>query len=312
MIALSSLGGVDPILDRFAADSFENAWTFRMVKNVGKGESQQYAPQKDDFQNSLLLGFVHSSLKPEWNTVGVPNETDNIRVFTTFVISNKDQIIPLRLEGDDGHSAFVQGRYVGGGGYDAKVDFDLSLKANTPVFLELAGYNAQGAFCISLKRRDNGQLLESTPGIALKAMLVPNNQAQVQNVPLSEVPKAENKAKTPNTVKTRKNKQSTVAIPTGPSPEVSIRRLNLAAAFGIVEISGQVRNLKNEPIDGLSIGFLFYKGRNPAGLRTVHMKERFNPGEWKDFSFRFDAFNFNDYQLSIRNGRTEPLLWMIE
>ena len=52
--------------------------------------------------------------------------------------------IPLVLTGDDGHAVFVNGDFVGGGGFGEVVPFDLTVGPDAPVKLEVAVYNGKG------------------------------------------------------------------------------------------------------------------------------------------------------------------------
>ena len=102
----------------------------------------------------------------------------SVRVFGTYVISNVTQTISLSLNGDDGNSAFVNGTFVAGGGFGVVKQITLTLSANTPVFLEIVGYNYGGG-SVWLFGTCNGSCdssgwtsaIEDLPGITVTPVL---------------------------------------------------------------------------------------------------------------------------------------------
>jgi hypothetical protein len=79
---------------------------------------------------------------------GEPGST--YHVFSTFVMSNRDQTIRLNLAGDDGHSLFVNGSFVTGAGFGGTADnpnafYDLPLTAGMRVEIALVGHDAYGS-----------------------------------------------------------------------------------------------------------------------------------------------------------------------
>ena len=77
--------------------------------------------------------------------------------------------IPLIWNGDDGHSVFVNGIFVGGGGFAEEVLFNLTVNPDAPVKLEVVGYNGPGPFVFQLLRSDTNLPLTSTPGVTINA-----------------------------------------------------------------------------------------------------------------------------------------------
>lgn len=123
-----------------------DSWRYSELVNAGHGESITYFPtSQSEFSSAVFQGYV--TYDP---TVGIPPHGwtgpgfDSLQIFTTHVLSTTDQDITVRFGGDDGHSLFVDGSFVGGGGFGTTIDFNLSLAAGISREIQLAGYNGPG------------------------------------------------------------------------------------------------------------------------------------------------------------------------
>jgi len=95
------------------------------------------------------------------------------RVYETWVESETDVTLSLRLNGDDGHSIFVDGLFVVGGGFNEAYQPDIDLVAGTPRRLQLTSNNAGGPWYVHCDARigDVGDRvpLEDIPGVTIHA-----------------------------------------------------------------------------------------------------------------------------------------------
>ena len=135
----------------------EGSWSWSTLLNAGHGESTSFYPTaRSQFENALFQDYVtydprgddpDRGIRPHWFA---GQGFDTMQVFRTYVYSPTDMTLPVRVGGDDGHSLFANGLFVGGGGYGANVDYALSLRANVPTELELVGYNGPGGWVFGI------------------------------------------------------------------------------------------------------------------------------------------------------------------
>jgi hypothetical protein len=100
-----------------------------------------------------------------------PGDQDSFQVFHTYVLSTSSQTIPIQIDGDDGHSLFVIGSFVTGGGFAVVANYSLALTANIPVELTLVDYNGPGSWNVGLWRTNPYQAPfdDTIPGIEINA-----------------------------------------------------------------------------------------------------------------------------------------------
>ena len=72
------------------------------------------------------------------------------QIFTTWAMSPTNKTLNLVFNGDDGHSLFVDGQFMGGGGFGVAVSNSVLFSANVPRKIELADYNSGGGWGIYL------------------------------------------------------------------------------------------------------------------------------------------------------------------
>jgi hypothetical protein len=149
----------------------QGSWSYSEQANAGHGQSISYFPTTSaEFQGAVFQGFVtYNAGTPAsyWFGQGF----DSFQIFSTSVQSPVAMTLPLILGGDDGHSLFINGQFVGGGGFgDNGVSFDLTLQPGVPVQIVIAGYNGPGPFAFDLGLRPNfDPVLENVPGLLLNA-----------------------------------------------------------------------------------------------------------------------------------------------
>lgn len=138
----------------------KDAWQFSFDANAPVRDTL-YTPSISDASNAVFQGYViESPSNPGWgHAPPYSPAVSSFEVFKTFVVSDIDQTVALSLQGDDGHSLYINGVSVGGGGYGSIIDYNLSLTAGVPVSIEMVGYNSIGGWSYALTFEDNGQLL---------------------------------------------------------------------------------------------------------------------------------------------------------
>ena len=153
-------------------DTPADSWRYRRLYNAGPPVCTYFPRETSEYQDAAFQGYVTYN-DPTGGVFG-PIYTDPPRtfhIFTTYVLSDSDITIPIRISGDDGHSLFVNDRFLGGGGFAVDVSIDVKLKGGETTKLELAGHDScpQGwVFLIHV--RDGFRLpIDFVPGIRLNA-----------------------------------------------------------------------------------------------------------------------------------------------
>jgi hypothetical protein len=159
IVALASIANASVTFTGTPAGS----WAYSRLPAPQIGENDQYFPTSpSEYSGSQFQGYVSDA---PW---GNPLERAEFHIFTTYATSNATQQVALFLNGDDGHSLFVNDAFVGGGGFDVNIPYTLSLEAGVPVKLEVAGFNGPGDW-VFVFGQSNGTSLSQTPGISLDA-----------------------------------------------------------------------------------------------------------------------------------------------
>lgn len=167
----------DFIISTFGVPISDNgSWAYSKSVGVGHGNDISYQPLIADWSGADFQGYVHQGsgefpgIGGYWHTVGAgTHDEDTIYVFTTYMMSQSDVIIPIHFDGDDGHSVYIDGVLVGGGGFAVQVDFDLHLSANVPVHIEIGDYNGPGAMAVQFFKQGSSVSLDREPGLLINA-----------------------------------------------------------------------------------------------------------------------------------------------
>jgi len=97
----------------------------------------------------------------------------SFRTYETWVLSESTVTLSLGSGGDDGHSIFVDGVFVAGGGYGVDIYPELLLQAGVPRRVLLTSNNAIGGWHVNCKARVGGSgdrvPLEDIPGVTIHA-----------------------------------------------------------------------------------------------------------------------------------------------
>jgi hypothetical protein len=134
-----------------------NSWRY-YEGPAGHGLSQTYYPTSvAEFSSAPFKGYVTydpTAFKPGDGPAPHyfygPSGDDTFQIFTTYVDSSIDQTLSIRIDGDDGHSLFVNDAFVIGGPFAAVLDTTLTFQANVPVKLTLAGHNGPGPWAFGI------------------------------------------------------------------------------------------------------------------------------------------------------------------
>lgn len=150
------------------------SWSYYEMTSAGHGQSITYFPTStSDFASAVFQGYVKYDplMVPPvgWQGSGAQ---DSFQIFSTYVLSTITQTIPIQIDGDDGHSLFVNGAFAAGGGFAVIDNYSLSLTANVPVNLILAGYNGPGGWNVGIWQTQpvyQAPFDNSIPGIEINA-----------------------------------------------------------------------------------------------------------------------------------------------
>ena len=134
--------------------STENYW--KTSSFLGSAEGSTYVPELSEFDGKPSAGYVSDAsvigvtFPPSfpnpllWEIFSGGDDSDNRFLYSTYIKSDRPQTLEIVIAGDDGHSLYVDGVLVGGGGFGVGVVFDLDLAADEAVKLDLVGANAGG------------------------------------------------------------------------------------------------------------------------------------------------------------------------
>ncbi len=178
-IELLAAGGTaraqDYIVQTYGSGTPVDSWAYSKHEAVGLPSDIAYYPTADDLSRSVFQGYVVTPQYGRWSDSSV-SSVDTTFVFSTTLVSAATQTLSLKLNGDDGHSVFVDDQFVAGGGFAVPVAFDLLLQAGVPVRLLVADHNAPGPWELQLTDQ-NGNSLKTLSGITLDASPVPEASA---------------------------------------------------------------------------------------------------------------------------------------
>lgn len=135
-----------------------DSWRYSELLDAGHGFSTTYYPrQRADFAGAVFREYVTygTILNPDWPYMWHGSGEDSVQVFSTYIVSDRDQTVAMAFTGDDGHSVFLDGEFLVGAGFGeppcaAGRGFELALTANVPRRLELVGYNGPGNWAFAV------------------------------------------------------------------------------------------------------------------------------------------------------------------
>lgn len=150
----------------------DSAWRYSFLSPAPVYD-ETHVPDISEVATAVFQGYVlESTTDIGWHHAPPYSPAlYTFHLFETVVLSDIDQTIALFLEGDDGHSLYVDGVNVGGGGYGSIITYDLALTAGVPVSLGMVGYNSGGGWVWILQEDDSGLdlPLSSVPNLRMNA-----------------------------------------------------------------------------------------------------------------------------------------------
>jgi len=135
----------DPILtEDFWKTSFIDGTTFI---------SAAYVPTLSEFDSVTPDGYVSvianvTSFGEVFNGSS-SNQWDRFR-YSTYIMSDIDQNLEIVINGDDGHSLYVDGALAGSGGFGVEAVISLDMFAGQAVKLDFLGANSGGTWSFSI------------------------------------------------------------------------------------------------------------------------------------------------------------------
>lgn len=157
----------------------ENSWLYSEILNAGHGGSSTYYPTNVfELSGANDWGYVTydpngydpvNKVNPHW---WYGSGGDTMQIFTTYVMSTVDQVVPIGIGGDDGHSLFFDDVFIAGAGFGPAAFGDLTLQANVARKVTLAGYNGPGDWVFGIWSPGQGDWvspIDNIPNVRLNA-----------------------------------------------------------------------------------------------------------------------------------------------
>jgi hypothetical protein len=153
----------------------EGAWSYSTLSTV-VGGINYFPTQESDFSSASFVNYVSYEFPGSGWFVQKPSAPGGFHVFSTWALSDRDQVISFVNGGDDGHSVFIDGIFLGGAGFGVNVSGDISFTAGVPRELTVVTHNSGGemhANFFTTPAQDRA--LEDTPGISISAIPEPSS-----------------------------------------------------------------------------------------------------------------------------------------
>ena len=157
--------------------STENLWAYSYHENANYiTSSAYYVDSTALYGDAVDQGYVTGDDGP-WSSFADSFASEagiydyrTAHIFETYIMSSVDQTLDFSCGGDDGHSIFVDGMFLNGGGFAAPVNASFDLLANTSYRIEFVGLNYTGPFAWWIGARDSTGTLSSFSEINNVAM----------------------------------------------------------------------------------------------------------------------------------------------
>ena len=154
-----------------------NSWRYSEMIVSSPNITAYYPAATNDYASAIFKGYAIFEDSGDGPLIVDYAGNPGYQVLSTWILSTSNQSINLAFNGDDGHSLFVDGEFLDGGGFGVAVSGTFSLSAYVPRKLELAIYNSLGGWggFIGLgpwsgySSANWSNLLENTQGLSLEA-----------------------------------------------------------------------------------------------------------------------------------------------
>ena len=154
----------------------EGAWSYSTLSTI-VGGINYYPTQESQFSSASFVNYVtYGSAKGWFAQQG--SAPGGFHVFKTWVTSSQNQLISFINGGDDGHSVFIDGTFLGGAGFGVNVAADIAFTAGVPRRLTVVTHNSGGEMHANFFTNPSQErVLENTPGISIRAIPEPTSAA---------------------------------------------------------------------------------------------------------------------------------------
>jgi len=154
------------------------AWRWSELRESNPKSPDYFPKSTAEWANATFRGYVLAQKDPTGGA-GFFDYTGNggYQILSAWIKSDSDRALNVVVMGDDGHSLFVDGQLIAGGGHASIFSNTISVRANIPRKIDLAIYNSIGGWVgelflgpyRGLGAQQMSDLLEFTPGITVNA-----------------------------------------------------------------------------------------------------------------------------------------------
>lgn len=160
------------------ANSPNGTWFHSELVETNPLNTTYFATSTDEFSDIQPVGFLEMKELAGYGPLLYDGSANaGYEVLTTFAISSTDRTLNLVFNGDDGHSLFVDGQFLGGAGFGVPHSNLVSFAGGVPRKVQLAVYNSIGGWAayigmgpwIGSVDANWTNLIETEPGMYLSA-----------------------------------------------------------------------------------------------------------------------------------------------
>ena len=153
----------------------EGAWSYSTL-STNVGGINYYPTQESEFSSASFVSYVTYAFPAKGWFAWQGPAPDGFHVFTAWVTSNQNRTISFVNGGDDGHSVFIDGNFLGGAGFGVNVTGDISFAAGVTRRLTLVTHNSGGeSHAAFFTNPSADRVLEDTLGISISAIPEPTS-----------------------------------------------------------------------------------------------------------------------------------------
>lgn len=153
-----------------------NLWRYATLPSAAIMSATDFATDIAEIDGSVFLGYVSGQVGFDTGVDAFAGDGDegSFHVFSAVLTALLTDTITLSLGGDDGHSLFIDGKFVAGAGFGVPVDYEIGLAAGQSIAVEIVLANSLGGWSVGLGvENDAGGTnpLSADPRLVLRAPL---------------------------------------------------------------------------------------------------------------------------------------------
>ena len=115
------------------ASSSSGAWAWFQLIEPNPNSTTYYPTSTNEYAGAAFQGYVmYGDNSPYGPVIESQIAALGYQVLSTWVLSSSNQTLNLVINGDDGHSLFVDGQFLGGAGFGVPVSASVSFTAGVP------------------------------------------------------------------------------------------------------------------------------------------------------------------------------------